>query len=283
MALIYCPECGHEISDSAVACPNCGRPTSARPVIERKFVAADVPPRPDAFPKWILIPIVLIAAIGLFALFYALRDDDTANTRVNVNTRRPETDTVRTGSTSSADDTASGIRPADASPSEVQTMTVPGSQAGITEAPTPTRGSVIIDARIASRTGEPRAVRNERFYLLDEDLESILRDAGIEPIEGQTLMASLGLAVVYPNRYGDFQQKAMRAIREHVKYSGTTDSTGKATLGDVEPDSYYLFGITKADRGFAVWSSPVSINAGENALNLSPQRLTEIELPSGEE
>lgn len=27
MALIKCPECGHEISDQALSCPNCGAPT----------------------------------------------------------------------------------------------------------------------------------------------------------------------------------------------------------------------------------------------------------------
>lgn len=30
MALIKCPECGKEISDSAVSCPNCGTPIAAR-------------------------------------------------------------------------------------------------------------------------------------------------------------------------------------------------------------------------------------------------------------
>lgn len=29
MALITCPECGHEISDQAISCPNCGMPLSA--------------------------------------------------------------------------------------------------------------------------------------------------------------------------------------------------------------------------------------------------------------
>ncbi len=29
MALLHCPECGHDVSDRAAACPNCGyRPTS---------------------------------------------------------------------------------------------------------------------------------------------------------------------------------------------------------------------------------------------------------------
>lgn len=286
MALIYCPECGHEISNSAVACPNCGRPIQARPVIDRKVVVADVP-KEEGFPKWALIPLVVLGGILLFALFYMMRSDDdaaNANLRVNVNTRRPDVDTVRSGSTSS-DTTTTTAPPIDSTSdlpplNESQSITVPGAQTGVT-AP-PDRGTVVIDAKVATRTGSPQAVKNEKFYLLDKDLESILSEADLEPIEGQSLTNSLGLAVLYPNRYGDFQRDALRAIRSHIKYTGTTDSTGKAKLGDIEPDSYYLFGVTKTGNGFAVWSSPISINAGENLLNLSPQRLTEIEMPSGE-
>ena len=286
MALIYCPECGHEISNSAVACPNCGRPIQARPVIDRKVVVADVP-RDEGFPKWALIPLVVLGGVLLFALFYMMRGDDdsaNANLRVNVNTRRPDVDPVRSGSTSS-DTTTTTAPPIDSTSdlpplNDSQSITVPGAQTGVT-AP-PDRGTVVIDAKIATRTGSPQAVKNEKFYLLDRDLESILNEANLEPIEGQSLTNSLGLAVLYPNRYGDFQRDALRAIRSHIKYTGTTDSTGKAKLGDISPDSYYLFGVTKTGSGFAVWSSPVSINAGENLLNLSPQRLTEIEMPSGE-
>jgi uncharacterized membrane protein YvbJ len=32
MALIKCKECGHEISDEATACPNCGKPQKDRPL-----------------------------------------------------------------------------------------------------------------------------------------------------------------------------------------------------------------------------------------------------------
>ena len=90
---------------------------------------------------------------------------------------------------------------------------------------------------------------------------------------------------MYPNRYGEFHTKAMAAIKDHIKYAGTTDGSDKAQLGGVQPDSYYLFGVTKSREGFAVWSSPVSVIAGENLLNLSPQQLTEIRMEdySGEE
>jgi hypothetical protein len=32
MALIKCKECGHEISDEAISCPNCGKPQKDKPL-----------------------------------------------------------------------------------------------------------------------------------------------------------------------------------------------------------------------------------------------------------
>ncbi|MBO5473505.1 MAG: zinc-ribbon domain-containing protein [Lachnospiraceae bacterium] len=36
MALIICPECGHSISDKAIACPSCGYPVQAKPIRQAK-------------------------------------------------------------------------------------------------------------------------------------------------------------------------------------------------------------------------------------------------------
>jgi hypothetical protein len=142
--------------------------------------------------------------------------------------------------------------------------------------PAPTKGTVAIKASINSKTGETRAARSVKFYLLDKDLEAILSDARIDPIEGNTLSGSMGLAMVYPDRFGDFQRRAMAAIAPHVKYVGTTDATGIAKLGNVNPNAYYLFSVTRIGQGFALWNSPISVIPGENALDLSPQDVTEV-------
>ncbi len=278
MSMIYCPECGHEISNAAVACPNCGRPLSAaRPVIERTAVVAPVERR-DGVPNWIFIPLGVIGAALLIVFFVVMSrnsEDANSNLAVNVSARRSAQDVNRTDTSSIPTTTVPSTT------TETQTVTVPGAQTDVTAA-APSKGSVVIDAKVASRTGSPQPVRNEKFYLLDKDLESILSEAGLEPIEGQTLMNSLGLSVLYPDRFDNFNRDALRAIRSHIKYAGTTDSSGKAQLGGIEPDNYYLFAVTKSGRGFAIWSSPVSINAGENALNLTPQRVTEMEVaPTG--
>lgn len=285
MALIYCPECGHEISQAAIACPSCGRPINApEPVIE-PVVVTRKPHVKEGFPLWAVVPLTILGASLLFLLFYMMGSDDRAesNLNVNVNTRRASTttrdDRDDTPSSSSSSDTYTTTVPPSTTtvttpPTESQTVNVPGTQTINT---TPDKGRVVIDAKIASRSGTPTAVRNERFYLLDKDLESILNDADLEPIEGNSLANSFGLAVMYPDRYGSFHRAAMAAIKEHIKYSGTTDAAGKASLTGIEPDSYYLFGITKSTGGFALWSNPVSIRPGENVLNLSPQRITEME------
>lgn len=277
MSLIYCPECGHEISAAAVACPNCGRPLSARPVVAATPVVAPVR-RSEGVPSWIFIPLGIIGVLLVVVFFVVMSrnsEDANSNLSVNVSTKRPAGTNVERTTTTDVPSSTVTVAPTDS-----QSVTVPGSQTSVTMPPT--KGSVTIEAKVQNRTGTPQPVKNEKFYLLDKDLEMILSEAGIEPIEGQTLMNSLGLSVLYPDRFDTFNKEALRAIRSHIKYAGTTDATGKAELGGIEPNSYYLFGVTRSGRGFAIWSSPVSIIAGQNALNLTPQRVTEMETAPGE-
>jgi hypothetical protein len=118
--------------------------------------------------------------------------------------------------------------------------------------------------------------------LLDKDPEEILSEARVEPIEGNTLTSSLGLAAVFPDRFGDFQRRAMRALAAHAKYTGTTDGSGQASVSNIAPKEYYLFAIVRMGKGFAMWNSPVAIVGGENMLDLSPVTVTELDDTSGE-
>lgn len=296
MSLVNCPECGHEVSNEAVACPNCGRPLSApAPTIHRKVVVAEKPVD-EGFPKWVIVPVVILALVVIVLLIAITRsNEESANTRtVNVNLEQRR----------SADSRESARTETSAPPNQVEvpsssttvnppvsTTTAPSYPSSSTSVPSSStsvatvpadKGTVVIDAKVSTSQGAVQAVKNEKFYLLDKDLEEILSDADLEPIEGNSLSDSFGLAVMYPDRYGDFQRNALNAIKKHIKYSVTTGGDGKASMKDVKPDSYYLFGITKSRSGFAIWSSPVSIIGGENKLNLQPARLNEMADRSGE-
>lgn len=280
MSLVFCPECGHEVSANAAACPNCAHPMRPVPVVERKVVVPPPVRRESGFPPWLFIPIGLVAVILMVVVWAALRDtDEGANVNVNVNAaaRRSSSerdrDDSRTVSVPTTDSETVTVPVQTTSPG--QTTTVPGTMAEPPVIPSD-KATVVINARVAPARGSDQAARNAKFFLLDDDLESILIEARLEPIDGNSLTASLGLAVVYPDQYGDFYRSAMRAINSHVKYSGTTDGKGLANLKDISPDQYYLFGITRVGQGFALWNSPVSVIAGQNVLNLSPQSVTEI-------
>jgi hypothetical protein len=290
MALFFCPECGHEVSSSAVACPNCAHPINAdppavEPIVHKKVVATPVR-RESGFPPWAFVPIGIGAILLVFFAYIMLREgSDEGNTNVNVNVagRQRSPETVRDSRTTDVPSSSERVVvPTD--PGYVpNTSTVPSSSTtvpGTSQAPVvpPDRGVVKITAKVMMprSTGAAQPVRSAKFYLLDKDLDSILSEARVEPIEGNGFAASLGLAAVFPDRYGDFQQAAMRAIQRHIKYSGTTDSSGNASLANVNPDEYYIFGITRIGRGFAMWDAPVNIIAGENILNLSPPNVTEI-------
>jgi hypothetical protein len=134
----------------------------------------------------------------------------------------------------------------------------------------------VIKAQFATSRGQAQPAKGVKFYLLDKDIETILSNAGVTPIEGNSLTGSLGLAAVFPDRYSDFQRSAMRAIGAHAKYSGSTDGSGTANLNGIKPSEYYLFSIARSGRGFAIWDSPVSIVPGQNMLDLSPQAITEV-------
>lgn len=285
MSLIYCPECGHEISNNAVACPNCGRPIGVVPAVERKVVVTH--PRREGVPTWAIgvIGVMGILLVFLLIAYWSHSNDDTANTalRVNANINRQSVPGSQTTTVPSAPSSVSEVPPS--SVGSMPSTSAPPSETSIggTQVAAPTKGTAVIQAKVITKNNSQQPVRGQRFYLLDKDVEEILSEAGIEPIEGQTLSNSLGLAALYPDRYGDFQQRALRAIKNHIKYAGTTDSNGKAQLPGIQPNSYYLFGVVKAGNGFAIWSSPVSIQPGDNILDLTPQQITEVGNASGEE
>jgi hypothetical protein len=288
MSLIICPECGHEVSSSAAACTNCGHPF-VKPVVQRNVVVSEVVAPKDDFPKWIFIPLGLLGIVLLFILLAYMRnsgDDDARNINVRIASQqsansldtRVRTDVPPNQIVVPPSETGQVVVPPSSS-----VPVAPPSQTTVTSVAPPTettlppdKGTVNLEAKVAAKNGSTQPVRAERFYLLDKDLDSILNDANIEDETGQGLTNAFGLSVFYPDKYGDTKNKALAAIGKHTVYKTQTDASGKAQMKGVKPDSYYLFGIHKTGNGFAIWSSPVTIQAGDNSLVLPAAQMTEI-------
>jgi hypothetical protein len=287
MSLIICPECAHEVSSSAAACANCGHPF-IKPVVQRNVVVSEVAAPRDDFPKWIFIPLGLLGIVLLFVLLAYMRNDDEDARNINVRIASQPTNGSSSRANTSIEAPPNQIV---VPPSQTGQVVVPPSSSSIPVAPPssvttvapptetalpPDKGTVNLEAKVATRSGSTQPVRAERFYLLSKDLETILSDADIDDETGQGLSNAFGLSVVYPNRYSDINKKALAAIAKHTVYKTQTDASGKAQMKGVKPDNYYLFGITKTGNGFAIWSSPVTIQAGDNSLVLPAAQMTEI-------
>lgn len=282
MSLKICPDCGNEVSTTAEACPNCGHPFKIEPVVRETIVTPRVEQR-ESVPKWIIFPVIILALAVLGLLFYLFSSSGNAgNENLNL-------DIAAEGSNSSTtvvepNQPPNVQQPIDIPPPSSSDSTLPrtdnqqtiptDTQTQVVE--TPTAGKVELEAKVADKNGRITSVEREKFYLLDKDLNEILQEAKLQPIQNQNLVNSFGLSVLNPGKYGDFNKKALNAINDHIKYDTLTSAGGKATLNDVEPKSYYLFGIHKVGSGFAIWNSTVNIQAGQNTLKIQPQRLTEV-------
>jgi hypothetical protein len=288
MALTICPECAHEVSSTATACPNCGHPF-VRPTVQPRVIVNELPPERDGFPTWGFIPLGILGIVLLFVFLVWMRNsgDDEAQRNINVriasqqplNTSRDST--VRTDITPnqvvvpSTSQPSTVVVPPSTSTSSVPstTTTIPSTETAVA----PDKGTVSLEAKVLSKNSTtPQPVRGTRFYLLKKDVETVLNSADIENDTGQSLLTAVGMSIVYPDRYGDISRKAMSAISKNAAYNITTDSSGKASLKDIKPDSYYLFAVTKSGNGFVLWNSPITIQAGQNALVLPPASPTEI-------
>lgn len=286
MSLIVCPECAHEVSATAVACPNCGHPF-VRPTVQPRVVVQEFVEEDSGFPKWAFIPLGLLGVVLVFVLFAFLRNgDDKAQGNINVRvaTQPPVGNTRETTVRTDAPPNQIVV-PSTSQPSQVivpsappPPSSMPTSTTTVTSAETvvPDKGVVSLEAKVMGKTGGAQPVRNVRFYLLKKDVDTILNDADIENDTGQGLLTALGMSVVFPSQYGELNKKAFAAIGKQTAYNVTTDGSGKAQLKDIKPDNYYLFAITKTGNGYALWNEQITIQAGQNLLILQPASPTEI-------
>jgi uncharacterized membrane protein YvbJ len=69
MALIQCPECGHDVSDKAAACPHCGHPVRGQVKSDRVLNSNVASKIVGMLGGWLIVPwIARLLAMVLFCI-----------------------------------------------------------------------------------------------------------------------------------------------------------------------------------------------------------------------
>jgi hypothetical protein len=244
---ISCPVCQNLCSTQAVSCPKCGHPFARKEIISNTQKIKTTNPQ-----TWKILTLAIgVIAGGLitFALYRAffIKPQTSNNSLTEIATTNNENKTINL-----KNDFQNSI--------PVST-------------PEPI-ASLSLEAALVYSYGGVQPVAREKFYLLDDDLNKILSKAGVKAREGLSPSHSLGFAVAYPEVEAETLRKSLAAIRPHILYTLTTDFQGKGKFEGVKVNSYYLFGVTKTRRAFALWNMKLNVKEGQNEIVLDGNNVT---------
>lgn len=141
----------------------------------------------------------------------------------------------------------------------------------------PKNSTINIEAAIIYRSGQVVPVARTTFYLLDDDLITILKTAGVQPTAstsrmyqdyGKAILTDIGFAVRYGSLpdYQRFGSAVAEAIKPHIKYTFQTDFSGKAILSDAPPGKFFLFGIGATRQSGVVWNMAIDTTTNQNLV-----------------
>lgn len=128
------------------------------------------------------------------------------------------------------------------------------------------------------KSGDVKPVARTTFYLLDDNLAKILRDAGLQAprsyssdvTSDEALVDAYASSIKYSilPEFKDFFPAATTALKPHITQTVTTDFGGKATFEPVAAGTYYLMGVSETPKGYVVWNLKVELKAGKNSVTL---------------
>ncbi len=146
-----------------------------------------------------------------------------------------------------------------------------------------------IRATVSLKPGYPQPVARTTFYLVDDSLASILKSAGvtIRGRDGKDKLAQteddyaiwfgFGANNLRMLPIGDFYSKAMATLQPHILQTVISDFDGKARFAPVKVGAYYLLGVARTPKGFAVWQLKASLDAASVSLVLDERNAVVVQ------
>lgn len=145
------------------------------------------------------------------------------------------------------------------------------------------QGNLSVEAGLVYKSNDVKPVARTEFYLLDDDLETILKNAKIKqvpvfvsltPLQHFTAMQR---AKKVDSSQGGINPSAElltaiaetdNAIKPHIVATITTDFNGKGQFENVKPGKYYLMGSAGTFEQAIIWNLPIEIKVGEQSVTL---------------
>ena len=152
--------------------------------------------------------------------------------------------------------------------------------------------NVSVEAGLVYRSGDVKPVARTDFYLLDDSLVEIFRNAGLrvplnidesgphfqEHIYPRAIVMSFGKIhsqidqftadSAQARKMAAFHSQAIAAIAPHIIQKGTTGFSGRMKFASVKPGTYYLMGVYKTARGAAIWNLKTDVKDIETTVVL---------------
>lgn len=139
--------------------------------------------------------------------------------------------------------------------------------------------SLSIEAALVYKSGDVVPVARNTFYLLDENLITIIKNADVKlpdkvGVAYETVDEKFLYAISYLNdefissvpELNKFKNDFFKAITPHIVQKITTDFGGKGVFNNLTPQTYYVFGIGRARSASLVWNLPVELSNEQNIV-----------------
>ena len=136
--------------------------------------------------------------------------------------------------------------------------------------------SLDFDAVVTSYTGKSKEAFYTEFFILSDDLKSILSTGGIELSDfsgvenyGELWARARKNSFLYP----DMLKQIRSLLLQQVEYGNgkriRTDINGAAKVEDLRVGNYYVIGNASLGQVGVSWNVPVSLNSGANKVSLT--------------
>lgn len=125
-------------------------------------------------------------------------------------------------------------------------------------------GAVLSIAAGVAQSGGVLPVSGRNFLLLNDNLETILRQTGFQAAPGMSTLRTIALCMATDANC----QKGLTGMKAHAVAVAKTDLNGKGTFPAVPAGTYYLVGAGAANNQPVLWNLKVALKPGGSSALL---------------